>query len=233
MNVVVILAGGVGSRLGLSTPKQFFKVAGKMVIEHTVEVFEKHAGIDEIAIVINPACMAMMDEIVLKNAWRKVKKILRGGAERYDSSMAAIGAYEDLNEANLIFHDAVRRLVTNRVVDDVFRALEVYNAVGVALPSVDTVVEVEGSFIDKIPDRSRFWRMQTPQAFKLGTIREAYRIALQDSAFKATDDCGVVKKYLPKEKIYIVSGEESNIKLTYKEDTYLLDKYFQLKKYAE
>ena len=51
--------------------------------------------------------------------------------------------------------------------------------------------------------------------------------------FKATDDCGVVKKYLPKEKIYIVSGEESNIKLTYKEDTYLLDKYFQLKKYAE
>ena len=119
MNIAVILAGGVGSRLDSSYPKQFFKVAGKTVIEHTVDVFERNERIDEIAIVINPAYITTIEEIVLKNSWRKVRKILKGGAERYDSSMAAIGAYADLEEANLIFHDAVRPLVTNRIIDDV------------------------------------------------------------------------------------------------------------------
>lgn len=229
MNVAVILAGGIGSRLGLSTPKQFFKVAGKMVIEHTVDVFEHNSHIDEIAIVSNPFYMAEIEALVLRNSWKKVKKILKGGKERYDSSLSAIQAYNTPG-INLIFHDAVRPLVSHRIIDDVVKALENYRAVDVALPSADTIVEIEGDFIEAIPDRSRLWRGQTPQAFRLETIREAYRIALQDPAFKVTDDCGVVKKYLPEEKIYVVAGEEVNMKLTYKEDTYLLDKFFQLKK---
>lgn len=229
MNVAVILAGGIGSRLGLSTPKQFFKVAGKMVIEHTVDVFEHNSHIDEIAIVSNPFYIAEIESLVLRNGWKKVKKILRGGKERYDSSLSAIQAY-DVPGINLIFHDAVRPLVSHRIIDDVVQALETYRAVDVALPSADTIVEVEGDFIETIPDRSRLRRGQTPQAFRLETIREAYRIALQDPAFKVTDDCGVVKKYLPEEKIYVVAGEEANMKLTYKEDTYLLDKFFQLRK---
>ena len=71
MNIAVILAGGVGSRLDSSYPKQFFKVAGKTVIEHTVDVFERNERIDEIAIVINPAYITTIEEIVLKNSWRK------------------------------------------------------------------------------------------------------------------------------------------------------------------
>lgn len=229
MNVAVILAGGVGSRLGLSTPKQFFKVAGKTVIEHTVDVFEHNSHIDEIAIVSNSFYVSEIEAIVLRNGWKKVKKILRGGKERYDSSLSAIRAY-DSPEVNLIFHDAVRPLVSQRILDDVVEALETYCAVDVALPSADTIIETHGDFISAIPDRSRLRRGQTPQAFRLETIREAYRIALQDPAFKVTDDCGVVKKYLPETAIYVVKGEESNMKLTYKEDIYLLDKFFQLRK---
>lgn len=232
MNIAVILAGGVGSRLDSSYPKQFFKVAGKTVIEHTVDVFERNERIDEIAIVINPAYITTIEEIVLKNSWRKVKKILKGGAERYDSSMAAIGAYADVENANLIFHDAVRPLVTNRIIDDVVAALDKWNAVDVAVPAVDTIVSVEGDVIDAIPERSKLKRGQTPQGFKLKTIREAYRQAFQDPAFKATDDCGVVLKYLPEESIFVVKGEESNMKLTYKEDSYLLDKLFQLHSFS-
>lgn len=232
MNIAIILAGGVGSRLDSSYPKQFFKVAGKTVIEHTVDVFESHERIDEIAIVINPAYITTIEEIVLKNAWRKVKKILRGGAERYDSSMAAIGAYADREEANLVFHDAVRPLVTHRLIDDVISALDEWNAVDVAVPAVDTIISVEGDVIRTIPERSKLKRGQTPQGFKLKTIREAYRRALQDPAFKATDDCGVVLNYLPEESIFVVKGEESNMKLTYKEDSYLLDKLFQLHSFS-
>lgn len=228
MNIAVILAGGVGSRSGMSTPKQFFKVAGKMVMEHTIDAFECNPNIDEIAIVSSPVYIQEVEEMVIKNGWKKVKKILKGGNERYDSSLSAINAYAD-RAVNLIFHDAVRPLVSQRIINDVVEALKTYKAIDVALPSADTIIQVNGQLIETIPDRSKLMRGQTPQAFSIDVIREAYDLALQDSQFKATDDCGVVKKYLPLEQVYVVKGEESNMKLTYKEDTYLLDKLFQLK----
>ena len=232
MNVAVILAGGVGSRLNNSYPKQFFKVAGKTVIEHTIEVFEKHALIQEIVVVINPAYITTVEEMVLKNGWSKVCKILKGGAERYHSSMAAIQAYSGQAGVNLIFHDAVRPLVSDRIITDTIHALKNYKAVDVAVPAVDTIISTSDGLIDAIPDRSKLRRGQTPQGFKLEVIEKAYQLALQDPNFKSTDDCGVVLKYLPDEKICVVQGEESNMKLTYKEDTYLLDKLFQLHSFS-
>lgn len=227
-NIAIILAGGVGSRLGMSTPKQFFKVAGKMVVEHTIDVFERNQHIDEIAIVSNPALVADFENIVLRNKWRKVKKILKGGAERYYSSLSAITAYQN-EDANLIFHDAVRPLVSQRIIDDVVAALDTHRAVNVAVPSADTIIEVDGDFITNIPDRSRLRRGQTPQAFDRQLISDAYDKALKDPNFRTTDDCGVVRTYLPEEPIFVVRGEESNMKLTYREDTYMMDKLFQLK----
>ena len=232
MNVAVILAGGAGNRLDKSHPKQFFKVAGKTVIEHTVDVFEKNPSIDEIAIVINPNYQVTIEDLVLSNNWKKVRKILKGGAERYHSSMAAVNAYADAGNINLIFHDAVRPLLSDRIIDDTVAALEKFNAVDVAIPAVDTIISTEGDFIDAIPERSKLRRGQTPQGFKLDTIKKAYELALQDPSFRSTDDCGVVLKYLPDEKIYVVKGEEVNMKLTYKEDSYLLDKLFQLRSFA-
>lgn len=228
-NIAIILAGGVGSRLGLGTPKQFFKVAGKMVIEHTVDAFERNPHIAEIAIVSNPFYVADVENMVLRNGWKKVKKILKGGKERYDSSLSAIRAYSG-SDVNLVFHDAVRPLVSQRIIDDVAAALLEHEAVDVTLPAVDTIVEAEGDHIAAIPDRSRLQRGQTPQAFRLGVIEQAYARALRDPALRVTDDCGVVVKYMPEVPVHLVPGEESNMKLTYKEDTYLLDKFFQLRK---
>lgn len=228
-NIAIVLAGGVGSRLGLSTPKQFFKVAGKMVIEHTLDTFEHNTHIDEIVIVSNPVYVSDVENIVLRNGWKKVKKILKGGKERYDSSLSAIHAYEGGEEVNLIFHDAVRPLVSQRIIDDVCEALKLYEAIDVTVPAVDTIIEAEGDHIASIPDRSRLQRGQTPQAFRLSVIAEAYKRALNDPNFKVTDDCGVVVKYMPEVPVHLVAGEESNMKLTYKEDTFLLDKLFQLR----
>lgn len=228
-NIAIVLAGGVGNRLGLSTPKQFFKVAGKMVIEHTLDTFEHNTHIDEIVIVSNPVYVSDVENIVLRNGWKKVKKILKGGKERYDSSLSAIHAYEGGEEVNLIFHDAVRPLVSQRIIDDVCEALKQYEAIDVTVPAVDTIIEAEGNHIASIPDRSRLQRGQTPQAFRLSVIAEAYKRALNDPNFKVTDDCGVVVKYMPEVPVHLVAGEESNMKLTYKEDTFLLDKLFQLR----
>ena len=226
-NIAVVLAGGVGKRLGNALPKQFLEIAGKMVIEHAVDAFEQNTHIDEIAIVSNALYLSKMEEIVQKNGWKKVKKILRGGKERYDSSLSAIRAYEDEHDVRLIFHDGVRPLVSQRIISDVVHALDTYDAVNVAIPSSDTILEVEDNFIKSIPDRSRLRRCQTPQGFRLETIRDAYNLAVKDPAFRATDDCGVVLKYLPHVPIYVVEGEGINIKLTYQEDIPVVERFLK------
>ena len=214
MNIAIILAGGVGSRLEKSLPKQFFKIAGKMVLEHTVDAFEKNESIDEIAVVISEHYIFMVEDMIIKNQWKKVKRILAGGKERYHSSHAAVKAYADFQDSNLIFHDAARPLVSQRIINDVVAAMDSYNAVDVAITSPDTIIEVEGSIIKSIPDRMTMRRGQTPQGFKQKVIAEAYELAMLDKNLKATDDCGIVKKYLPQEKIIVVEGEEVNMKLT-------------------
>lgn len=230
MNIAVILAGGKGTRLGADTPKQFLKVAGKMVIEHTIDVFQSHPLIDEIAVVVHRNYVGDIENIVNNNHFDKVKKILMGGKERYDSSLAAIRAYEDKENVNLIFHDAVRPLVNHRIITDCINALKEHNAVDVVIPTTDTIIKAsDDNTISEIPDRAQLRNGQTPQAFKLETIREAYRNALKDPNLKATDDCGIVVNYLPNEKVYLVKGEVFNMKLTYKEDLFLIDKLFQLK----
>lgn len=229
-NIAIILAGGSGQRLDNSYPKQFYKIAGKKVIEHTLDVFEKNPQIDEIAVVSNPSYVREIENIVLNNNYTKLKKILKGGKERYLSSLSAINAYDTGEEVNLIFHDAVRPLVNDRIISDCIKALSTYNAVDVAVKTSDTIIQVdEDELIESIPDRNWLRNGQTPQAFKISTIKEAYQIALQDPNLKTTDDCGVVRKYLPEEKIYVVKGEQFNMKLTYKEDIFLLEKLFQLK----
>lgn len=231
-NIAVILAGGSGRRLGLAQPKQFLKMAGKMIIEHTVDAFETHEMIDEIAIVVHPMFYTRVEEMVAHNGWKKVRKILNGGGERYESSLSAIEAYSQKKEdVNLIFHDSVRPLVSARIITDVCKKLESAVAVDVVVPAVDTIVRVDtsGCHIKDIPNRCFLRRGQTPQGFRLGTIKVAYDIAMNDPSFHATDDCGIVVKYLPDVQVDVVNGEECNIKLTNPEDIYLLDKLFQIK----
>ena len=233
-NIAIILAGGTGQRLGDSIPKQFLKVAGKKVIEHTLDVFQNHPQIDEIAVVSNPNFLNEIENIAIKNNYTKLKKILQGGKERYQSSLSAINAYDGDKEINLIFHDAVRPLVNDRIISDCIAALDKYKAVDVAIKTTDTIIKVnEDEYITGIPARDYLRNGQTPQAFKLSTIKQAYKLALCDPDFKTTDDCGVVYKYMPNELVYVVKGEQFNMKLTYKEDLFLLDKLFQLKSIAQ
>lgn len=217
-NIAVILAGGIGSRLGADKPKQFLEICGRMVIERTIDDFETNDCIDEIAVVINPMYVSDMKEIVKRNVWKKVTKVLKGGAERYMSTLSAIKAYEDAEDVNMIFHDAVRPLVSQEIIDRVVKSLQEHDAVGVAVKVTDTIWEAEGEAIKTVPDRSVLRKAQTPQAFRLSVIKEAYRRGLQDPKMSSTDDCGMVMRYMPEKKIFIVEGEERNIKLTYKED---------------
>ena len=92
MNVAVVLAGGIGSRVGGDVPKQFLELEGRAVIEYSVDAFEQSEGIDEIALVIHPDWMDHMRVILRRNPWRKVRRLLPGGKERHLSSLHAIEA---------------------------------------------------------------------------------------------------------------------------------------------
>ena len=218
MNIAIILAAGSGTRLGSKTPKQFIEVCGKTLMEYSIAAFEQNENIDEIAVVTKEEFFPLVNSFIEKNGFKKVRRLLKGGKERYDSSLAAINAYTN-DDDNLFLHDCVRAGVSQNIINDCARALEEHQAVEAAVELTDTVVAIgEDGCICDIPVRAMMRNAQTPQCFRRGIIRKAFEVALQDSNFVATDDCGVVHKYLPEVKIALVKGEQENFKVTYPDD---------------
>lgn len=226
--VAVVLAGGIGVRVGLGIPKQLIKIAGKAIVEHTLEALDASPHVDEIIIMMNAAAIGELDHLLDNDRFAKLTRILPGGETRNDTTQLAIAAI-DGDDTKVLFHDAVRPFIDDRIIEDCVRALDDYDAVDTAIPSADTIIQVdENRLITGIPDRSMLRRGQTPQAFRLGTIRRAYEIAANDPGFKATDDCGVVFTYLPDVPIYVVDGTAENMKVTEPIDVHIADKLFQL-----
>ena len=247
-NIAVILAGGIGARVGGNTPKQLLPLSdGRSVLEHAVSAFEQSPYIDEVCIVMHPDYIAHAEQMLLANAWQKVHHIIPGGKERWESSVNAIRQVRgerlevkgketncqlpianSHNTVNLLLHDAARPFVSQDIIARVCEALEEQEAVAVAIPSTDTVYEMVDGKVARIPQRSTIMRAQTPQAFRLELIAEAYTKALgvdslsteacAEAHLPATDDCGIVHEHMPQVPIYIVAGEEQNKKITFKED---------------
>ncbi|AQZ99414.1 pyrophosphorylase [Comamonas kerstersii] len=228
-NVAVILSGGVGSRFGGALPKQFTKLAGKAVIEYTIDVFEKNENIDEILIVSELNHIEQTWEIIKKNKWKKISKVIAGGKERFDSTYSALQALQDYKkETKILFHDAVRPLVTKGIINECLSLLNDFEAVDVVINSVDTLVEVyDDGCIANIPNRSIMRRGQTPQGFLLGTIRRAYEKAIDANRYIFTCDCGVVRAMLPQTKVATVAGSERNLKITQPIDLFIAEKLLQ------
>lgn len=211
MSTVVLLAGGVGSRIGADLPKQLLTIGGKPLLEHSLATFSAHPGVSRIIVVMTAAHLDQAR--ALAAAYPKVTGVIPGCATRSDSTLAALSEIAD--DETVLFHDAARPLVTARIIDDCLAALEEYDAVGTVVASADTVWEVSADgVLTGIPRRSELRRVQTPQGFRAGVLRAAYAQALQDPGFEATDDCAVVFRYLPEVGVHLVPGDEANLKVT-------------------
>lgn len=225
--------------MGGPEPKQFIMVKGKSLLEHSIRAFASNEGVDAIVIVAHADYIERIREIA--SPYEKVMAVVPGGKERYDSSIAAIkaasegnGNYgetetsdnsEESDAVNLLIHDAVRAMVSQRIITDCITALKEYEAVDVAIPCTDTIIEVDAEGrISHITPRSALRNVQTPQCFRLNVIREAYARGLADPNFVTTDDCGVVHRYMPEVPILVVAGDTTNIKVTYPEDLILAEK---------
>ncbi|WP_160050430.1 MULTISPECIES: 2-C-methyl-D-erythritol 4-phosphate cytidylyltransferase [unclassified Nocardiopsis] len=218
--IAAVLAGGVGARMGASSPKQLLSLAGRPVLEHTIAAFEACPDVDEIIVLMVEEYLPRVRELVAAAGFTKVGAVLPGGATRTETSMAALAAMGSAADTDLaLLHDAARPLVRPATISACVAALREARAVGVAVPSADTVVRVApgrsgGEAIAQVPPRAELRRMQTPQGFTLGVARRAYALAAADPDLVATDDCGVVLRYLPGEEVRTVPGEEDNIKMT-------------------
>jgi ribitol-5-phosphate 2-dehydrogenase (NADP+) / D-ribitol-5-phosphate cytidylyltransferase len=228
-NVAVILAGGTGTRIGLNIPKQLIKVAGKPIIEHTIAAMHQSPIVDEIVVMMAPGYLDQVRAIVKTGNYVKVTQILEGAETRNETTAAALAALGD-EECNVLLHDAVRPLVSQTIIAANVEALRTHEAVDTAIPSADTIIQVQQNqnIIADVLPRHLLRRVQTPQSFRLSTIRAAYAKAAQDPNFTATDDCTVVLRYLPEVSIAVVAGHERNMKVTEPIDVYIAERLFQL-----
>ena len=209
----IILAGGIGSRVGGDVPKQFIEINDKPIILYSVETFVQNKDIENIIIVCNKDNISTL-ETILKESGQldKIFIIVPGGKTRQESSRLGIEAVNPDTDIILI-HDSSRPFVTDKIIEDVI--CEAFNtgASGPVVPVVDTVVTLrEDFFIDKIPSRKIIKKIQTPQAFQYEIIKEAHQWALIKGYQNFTDDCGIVIK--KGEQVKLVPGDETNIKIT-------------------
>jgi 2-C-methyl-D-erythritol 4-phosphate cytidylyltransferase len=219
--VAVVLAAGSGSRFGSDSPKQLRLLAGRNLIEHCVQAFDGAPGIDQVLVVT----AADLEEQVRRElaSVAKVAAVIQGGASRTDSTRRALAWLSEAApaDAKVLFHDAARPLVDQRIIADCVAALDRWHAISVVVPSADTIVEVADGAIRRVLPRHTLARCQTPQGFRLSVISRAYARADADPGFAAmpaTDDCGVVLRYLPEVTIGAVIGSERNLKITYADD---------------
>ena len=207
---VIIVAGGSGSRMQSSLPKQFMILGGEPVVVRTINTFAEALPGAEIVVVLPKEHIALWKNLAARFDVA-VHRCVEGGKERFDSVKAGIEALSPEVEYVAI-HDGVRALVTKRLIISTMLEVEKYEAVIPVVDAVDSYRVVEGESNEVIP-RSKLRIVQTPQVFRSDILRRAYQQPY-DSRF--TDDATVVESLGI--KITLIEGERSNIKLTTPED---------------
>lgn len=211
--VAVVLAAGFGTRFDPDNPKQLVSVDDKPIVCWSIEAFEQNPHVTDTIVVVNPQVRDEVERLVDEAGYPKVRMIIDGGAERADSTAAALqalGAAGIPPRAKLLIHDAVRPFVEQSSIDGCITALDEFEAATVAFASTDTMLLTEDlgdrKVVRSVPDRANMFRAQTPQAFRFETIRRAYELASRDPDFHPTDDTRVVVDYLPDVPVAIVAA---------------------------
>ena len=219
-----ILAGGSGTRMGNpDKPKQFWMMADRPVIVHTIQKF---CMVDEFAkiIVLPPATWLNQTEDIIERYLPQFADriaVVAGGAERNDTIMNAIDYIESdgglADDDIIVTHDAVRPFVSYRIIVDNIRAAREYGACDTVIPATDTIVHsVDGELIADIPVRNEYYQGQTPQSFNAARLKALFQeLAASDKAV-LTDACKIL--VLKGEPVALVQGDVSNMKLTYTND---------------
>lgn len=226
----IVLAAGSGSRMKSKTKKQFMEIKGKPVIWYSLFEFEK-SRVDEIILVTGKEDIDYCKkEIVEKYNLKKIKNVVAGGSERYES------VYNGLKEVMgniVLIHDGARPLINNEIIERSIEGTIKSDACVVGVPVKDTIKRAnkEGYIIDT-PNRSELWITQTPQSFKTDLVKMAYKKMKEElekgnTTLNITDDAMVVEEFTTNQ-VRFVQGDYKNIKVTTPEDIDIAELFIEL-----
>lgn len=212
----IVLAAGKGTRMGTKIHKQYLEMCGRPVLYYALSAFEKSEVIDEIILVTGSDEIEYCKEnIVEKYSLTKVKEIVAGGKERYNSVYNGLKLVED---GYVFIHDGARPFIDEDSILRAYNAVQKENACIVAMPVKDTIkISDQNGYVESTPDRRSVWMVQTPQVFSADLIKNAYEKIMDTDCTGVTDDAMVVEK-MTGHPIKFVEGSYMNIKITTPED---------------
>lgn len=222
-NVAVVFAGGVGMRMRTKDrPKQFLMVHGKPIIVHTIEVFQKHPGIDAIIVACVGEWIPYMQDLVDRFQLSKVVRIVQGGATGQESIFNGLVAAEQeygADEVIVLIHDGVRPLIDEDTISANISSVEKFGSGITCVEAKETVVLVQNDTeVKTIVQRSASRIARAPQSFWLSDILAAHRQAIQDGNTEYVDSCTLMSAY--GYSLVVVQGRQDNLKVTTPEDFY-------------
>jgi len=218
MNSAIIVAAGMGTRFGGDVPKQFVDLAGKPLIAHTLDKFQRCESVDEIVLVLAADVASSLNRYLDAGFFSKLSSVVAGGPSRAQSVFNGLGAVDSRCEIVAI-HDAARPFVTERDIGLILASAGKSGAACLVRQVHDTIKRIEGGNIVATLDRSNLRRAQTPQAFEISLLRQAFDSALLDES--VTDECSLVERLGI--HISIIEGSSRNIKITTIEDLRLAE----------
>lgn len=224
----VVLAGGIGSRMGnVDKPKQFLEIGKRPIIVHTVEKFLVNSRIDKVIVLCPEQWISYTRDLFKKyGVPTESLSIIQGGKTRNDTIMNAIAFIEETDglqeDTVVVTHDSVRPFLTHRIINDNIEAALSGVACDTVVPATDTIVESrDGKVISQIPDRSHYYQGQTPQSFRAKHFKDLYNSLTDEEKVILTDAAKVF--VIKGEKVALVQGETFNIKITYPYDLQLAE----------
>ena len=206
---VVIPAGGVGTRLGRRTPKQFLALGSAPILVATVRHFARHPRVNSVVVAAPTAHVARTRRMLERGRGAPVT-VVEGGGTRQESVSRGLAAVP-ADSALVVVHDAVRPFITRALIDAVLGAARATGAAICALPIAETVKRVSGGVVESTVDRAELVAVQTPQAFRADLLREAHGKARRDG-FIGTDDAMLVERL--GQSVQVVPGLAENVKIT-------------------
>jgi 2-C-methyl-D-erythritol 4-phosphate cytidylyltransferase len=227
----IVPAAGEGRRMGMGRNKAFLPLQGKPVLAHTLSVLSACSVVDEIVVAVGEGDLRLCDETLLDQAnVTKSCRFVVGGPTRQESVRRCLTAASPKTDLFLV-HDAVRPLVTPRMVESVTSLAARTGAAVCAVPSKDTVrISNDGTFFSCTPDRSAVWLIQTPQAFAAELLRAAHEFAAEIE-YLGTDDASLAEAL--DRRVFIAEGSYDNLKITTREDLVLADAILKHRKGEE